>query len=565
MTNITGFLHTDGPRILDGRNQAILLLGWGLGNWLLPEGYMWRSASPRFDRPRRIEQVITELTGPAYAAQFWHTFRRNYIQKDDLLLMAGLGYNSVRIPFNARLLLTEGPGLNWNEAGFRQLDECLSWCEDAGLYAFLDLHGAPGGQTGANIDDSIDDRPRMFIDADNREKALAIWRRLAERYRDREVVGGYDLLNEPIAPPGAGNGDHDYLIPELKKFYHEAIAVIRASDRNHLLSLEGPHWATDISIFDEPYDRGGDNYLLHFHRYAEPPQRAILDRFRRRAAELNIPLWLGETGENLNEWYAALYPLCRELGIGINLWPWKKMDCTNSPCSIARPRDYELILNYAEGGPHPGFEKARQIMDEYLESIKLENCRLHPEVTRHVMRQAPFALQAVDFDEFPGAGISYRAAGGARAAGSPGPEDIHGNCPADAGGRQDVDRRVDDFDNRVAYRSDCGMTIIKEAGDFPKRFAFDSGWDHYLLVLAAGEHAEYTLSAAGRLTVRLTVKARVAGTLRMEIKGLARIEKSFYADSETLEAQFEIPETGRAVLRVTVLSGTVGLKKIIFS
>ena len=105
---IDGFLHADGKKILDGRGREILLKGWGLGNWLLQEGYMWLSGETCFDRPRRIEQKIEELTGVEYADRFWREYRKNYIRREDILKMAQLGYNSVRIPFNYRLFMSEG-------------------------------------------------------------------------------------------------------------------------------------------------------------------------------------------------------------------------------------------------------------------------------------------------------------------------------------------------------------------------------------------------------------------------------------------------------------------------
>ena len=103
MSKINGYLHTQGRKIVDGNNEEIILKGWGLGNWLLPEGYMWLAdGGRRFDRPRRIEQVIGELTGKAYAEHFWKSFRENYITREDIRYMAELGYNSVRIPINWR-------------------------------------------------------------------------------------------------------------------------------------------------------------------------------------------------------------------------------------------------------------------------------------------------------------------------------------------------------------------------------------------------------------------------------------------------------------------------------
>ena len=49
---VKGFLDVKGQKIVNGDGEEILLTGWGLGNWLLREGYMWLSkGSENFDRP----------------------------------------------------------------------------------------------------------------------------------------------------------------------------------------------------------------------------------------------------------------------------------------------------------------------------------------------------------------------------------------------------------------------------------------------------------------------------------------------------------------------------------
>ena len=35
------FVHTQGKEIVDGAGKPLLLRGTNLGNWLVPEGYMW--------------------------------------------------------------------------------------------------------------------------------------------------------------------------------------------------------------------------------------------------------------------------------------------------------------------------------------------------------------------------------------------------------------------------------------------------------------------------------------------------------------------------------------------
>ena len=71
-SRVNGFLDVNGRKIVNGAGEEVLLMGWGLGNWLLCEGYMWLAYNqPRFDRPRRIEAVVEELTGKAFAEKFW--------------------------------------------------------------------------------------------------------------------------------------------------------------------------------------------------------------------------------------------------------------------------------------------------------------------------------------------------------------------------------------------------------------------------------------------------------------------------------------------------------------
>src|SRR5262245_15670537 len=94
------FLHTKGQDIVNESGERILLRGVGLGNWMLPEGYMWKFGDAG-DRPRRIEQILTELIGPENARRFWTEFHRNYITEDDIKRIRQLGYNSVRPALNS--------------------------------------------------------------------------------------------------------------------------------------------------------------------------------------------------------------------------------------------------------------------------------------------------------------------------------------------------------------------------------------------------------------------------------------------------------------------------------
>ncbi len=516
-----GFLHTNGRDICEGNGQKIFLKGWGLGNWLLPEGYMWMGGQSTFDRPRRIEKVIQDLAGVEYGQYFWKKFRENYITCRDIQYMKALGYNSVRVPINWRILMEEGPDICFKEDGFAYLDRLIDWCEEEEMYVILDLHGAPGGQTGSNIDDSEKDMPELFLNQEYWNQTLALWKEIAVRYRDRTIVGAYDLLNEPIRPAYGNMTNYDYLIPELMRFYQECIAVIRQVDSNHMLTLEGPHWATDVASFTQMYD---DNAVLHFHRYGEPPEYQILERFIQKGEELNVPLWLGETGENCNEWYTALYPLCEALDIGYNLWTWKKMNCTNSPCSIRVPRDYHMILDYVKGGTAPSQEKAREIFDEYLENILLENCQLNEAVTNHAFRKAPFSMLAIDFDELPGKHGSYDNAGMVK---------------------------------EPVYRTATGMDIVELYPMTQRKTIFDCGMSRFALCLHEKQFVVYTVMGGAVVHLTLDAEGKSDGTLNVSVNDRPAEAVPFQRGLDRICVKLDLQGLEKAKIRLFADAGEV--------
>jgi GNAT superfamily N-acetyltransferase len=530
---VKGFLRAAGGKLVNADGAEVLLVGWGLGNWLLCEGYMWLAHdNRRFDRPRVIESVIRDLTGSAYSETFWKTFRDNYITRSDIARMAALGYNSVRIPINWRILMDDEPAtITFREDGFALLDHCLDWCEGEGVYAFLDLHGAPGGQTGDNIDDSHDNLPRLFIDRDYWDKGIALWEELARRYRDRWIVGGYDLLNEPLRTLRYDYADVDYLLPELIQFYEEAISAIRNIDRAHLISIEGHHWATDPAVFYKKYD---DNMIVHFHRYGCPPDQSAFREYLALGKTLDAPLWLGETGENSNEWYAALCNTAFELGIGINLWPWKKMECTNSPCSIKKPKNWDALLAYTAGGKKPVKAEVIAMLDEYLENIKLASCVENIAVTSAILRKAPCTLRATDFDQLPGKGRSF------------------------SGTRREP--------CLYGYQKDSGMAIRLEDGKDPRKETGWTRWSIYTLELGEKEFASYTfydIEPGATLPLNCVAKEPTRFTVSCAVTGEALAFREFTLERGSEDIAIPVPACkGRWTVTISVIEGSLVLKSM---
>ncbi len=396
-----GFLRTQGHDIVNERGEKILLRGVGLGNWMLPEGYMWKFGN-QGDRPRRIEKMVSDLTSPEYAERFWVEFRANYITEADIRRIAELGYNSVRPALNARLFLTETDPPRRVEEGYQLLDNLVKWCKAHGLYVIIDMHGAPGGQTGQNIDDSANDQPELFMQQKYQDQLVDLWVELAKRYKDEPAVAGYDLLNEPLPERTGAAAKYKHFVEPL---YQRITKAIRAVDAKHMIILEGVDWSNDWSIFTERFD---DNLVYQFHYYCwdTPVRLRNVDRYLEQRQRLNAPVWVGETGERDNTIYWATTAYFEANNIGWSFWPWKKMDTANTPYSIKRPQLWDAVAAYSRGETQPARATAQAAFDEFLTNIRLAKCEFRPDVVNAMLRRVPARIEAENFGP-AGAGVSY--------------------------------------------------------------------------------------------------------------------------------------------------------------
>ena len=388
------FLHTSGQDIVNASGKKIYLKGVGLGNWLLPEGYMWKFGE-QGDRPRKIEKVIADLIGQEKAIQFWKSFRQNYITEADIKRIAELGFNAVRPALNARLFLTEGENPVYIKEGFQLIDSLISWCKKYKLYVIIDMHAAPGGQTGANIDDSPNDIPELFIDKKFEDRLVDLWMKIVQRYKDEPTVAAYDLLNEPL-PIGTGSADKykHLLVPIYKRITSE----IRKVDQKHMITLEGFDWANDWSLFDKPFDKNVF-YQFHYYCWGRPDNLNGIEGYLKKRKELNTPVWVGETGEKGNAIYWASSQLFAANNIGFSFWPWKKMDTKNTPYSIKKPNHWDLISGYTKGGPKPDGTVAENILNEFLENIKIANCDYFEDVCNAILTRVPAKIEAENYGQ----------------------------------------------------------------------------------------------------------------------------------------------------------------------
>ena len=174
--NAPAFVTIQGKDLVKPNGEKLFIMGTNLGNWLNPEGYMFKFE--KANSARLINEMFCQLVGPDFTARFWKAFKDNYVTREDIRFIKSTGANTIRLPFHYKLFTDEDyMGLTAGQDGFQRIDSLVEWCRESDLYLILDMHDAPGGQTGDNIDDSYG-YPWLLESEESQQLFCDIWRRM---------------------------------------------------------------------------------------------------------------------------------------------------------------------------------------------------------------------------------------------------------------------------------------------------------------------------------------------------------------------------------------------------
>ncbi|OQP47449.1 hypothetical protein A4H97_08120 [Niastella yeongjuensis] len=349
-------LTANGSKIVNASGQEVLLKGVGLGGWLLQEGYMINPGTGGTQwsfKKSLYDQGVSE----ADVETFYQNWRDNFITKADIDYIASLGFNCVRLPMHYELFLTNAQRsvrnnvarnsgnynnyvnslTSWyngntlftdpNLEGFRIIDNILSWCAANNMYVILDLHAAPGAQgTDANISDALVGND-LWNKAIYRDITVRLWQKISARYINDDRVAFYDLINEPNNVPSN---------PPIHDLFERLINAVRAQGDNHMLMIEGNGWGNNYDYMEPWTFSNRTNLIYNAHRYwltnsttetdGNPNQINKIANMVNFRNTYNVPVWVGETGENNNDWLRENIAALNSKGIGWCHWTYKRFD-----------------------------------------------------------------------------------------------------------------------------------------------------------------------------------------------------------------------------------------------
>jgi len=298
LPDVPQWLQVAGSRIVDATGRTVRLTGFGLGGLLNLENFI--TGYP--GNEEAIRRHLRRAMGREAYEAFFEAYEQAFFDRSDAEFIASLGMNSVRVPVNYRQFEDDASPFTLKEEGFHKLDRVIDLLREAGLYTIIDLHAAPGYQNHHWHSDNPTHQALFWQHPHFQDRVVNLWEALAERYKDRPEVAGYNPLNEPA-------DETNTVVPA---FYRRLERAIRAVDDRHILFLDGNRYSTDFSCFDEPFA----NAVYAAHDYAGPGvagateypgtfrgeyfdkdalERSFLRRteFMRRTG---TPIWVGEFG-----------------------------------------------------------------------------------------------------------------------------------------------------------------------------------------------------------------------------------------------------------------------------
>jgi endoglucanase len=230
--------------------------------------------------------------------------------------IAGLGFNSVRLPFSLWMTaraapaparyLAANPDLD-GATPMQVYDACVRALTAAGLIVIPNCHMLDPGWCCSESDAN----GLWFNDTWPAARFFAAWQAIADRYKAEPLVAGMDIMNEPrratvggrvLTPTWGGGGRTD-----LAAMYAAAGNLLHEINPDLLIICEGPEFAATLAgVAGHPVrlDRPGKVvYSLHDYAWFHPGRQSQAAYARQMdAAAAGIlardaaPLWIGEFG-----------------------------------------------------------------------------------------------------------------------------------------------------------------------------------------------------------------------------------------------------------------------------
>jgi hypothetical protein len=298
---ITGWLHTEGTRIVDDRGRTVRFAGVDVSGM----GHGWGSRAPGAGR---------------HGCASWEPPTATEIRN-----IHRWGFNVVRLSFswaNLQPVRPDGRARGYNLAYVRALERSVNGFTQRGVAVVLEMAqshwspafavhaahhtkcgvGMPTWLYGASRQGAIDEssggltiaraKRDFFANRGGVQRAYAgAWRFVARRFAGNRLVVGADMLNEPFTLDAFPTGRM-----HLDRVYARVGRAIHRANPNLLLIFQDSQFHGPGTLaLRAPPPIPNAVYTFHLYRSAwREDAQPMVRYFTRRAAAWSVPLWISE-------------------------------------------------------------------------------------------------------------------------------------------------------------------------------------------------------------------------------------------------------------------------------
>ena len=325
-------LQLKNGKITNKENQPIFLKGVNTGNWLMLEMWMLNYAGKGIEDQHEFIETLEHRFGKEKAEKLMDIYRSHWMKESDFDIIKSFGMNTIRLPFDYKLLMdSDTKPFKLKSDAWEWLDLTIKIAKEKGLYVILDMHGAPGRQSGMDHSGRVGYN-KLWSNKGFQDQTAWLWKQISNRYKNESTVAAYDLLNEPW-----GSSEKN-----LKKIVLKCYKEIRKNNDGHLVIFPGHTSGIDFYQNIKSVELSNVIYTMHFYPgffgwgSATPFIHAEfllegLPNWVEKMEEFNSPLLIGEfnvvlKGAGGGEMMRRYYDFYESLHWPATMWSYKVLD-----------------------------------------------------------------------------------------------------------------------------------------------------------------------------------------------------------------------------------------------
>lgn len=166
-----------------------------------------------------------------------------------------MGMNAIRFYMNYTYFEDDANPYTYRQSGWDWLDENIAWAKKHGIHLILNMHAPQGGYQ------SQGEGNALWDNVENQNRLVALWKAIAERYKEEVQIAGFGPVNEPVPSQS---------MQQWSQLAQRLIDEIRTVNQNHLLFIEQAIYVQGNFTKDENFNFpsvNGKNLVYEFHGY----------------------------------------------------------------------------------------------------------------------------------------------------------------------------------------------------------------------------------------------------------------------------------------------------------